>query len=409
MEISEEKIRDINVFKDYLYLKVKAELESARNNVDNKLNKLFDRLNQLKEDGDKFHETITETSETQDKYSENVYKKISSSINEIIRPEEITYNKIEEFLSNLDSILRHLDKEIVRFVRLMGDPKYKRRVKNLSSALIRLNKEQGSFKSNIEKKYALAASYEELLEGCDDLVEYFNKIIIIDKEIEELGPEIEKIKTQIKIFEEQRKTLENNSLESDLVKLKGEANRLIKQLEYKLSAIKYGLKKLDRLSSTETGLLDQSTRQFLSSLISIPGDIINEEPAGYPKIKNLINQLVDNLDNQFLQLKKERREQIIIDQKEMCENNSLNSLQSEIKETKSKIEALSNKIKVEDYAGKIENLDNEITGLLRSKERLTVTQFRDKSRLHDESSAIISQINEQLASQKLYVQPLKQI
>ncbi|MHA1910897.1 MAG: coiled-coil domain-containing protein [Candidatus Kariarchaeaceae archaeon] len=409
MGIYEEKISDIHAFKDSLYLKVKADLDRARNDVNNKLNKLFDRLTQLKTDGEKFHETITETSETQDKYSENVYKKISSSISEIIRPEEITHKTINEFMSNLDSTLRQLDREIVRFVRLMGDPKYKRRVKNLSSALIRLNKEHGSFRGHIEKKYAIATSYEELLDGADSLAEYFNKILQIDNEIEELKPDIDEIESQINSLNEQKIELENNPLENELEKLKIEANNIVKQLEDKLSAIKYGLKKLDRLSSTETGLLDQPTRQFLSSLISTPGEVIREETSGYPKIKNLINQLVDNLDNQFLQLKKERREQIHIDQKEMCENNSLNALQSEIKEIKDKIDSLSNKIKIEDFAGKKEELDNEISGLFRSKERLTVTQFRDKSRLQEECKTLINHINEELTNLRLGVKRLEQL
>ena len=408
MEISEEKISDINKFKETLHSKVKTDLDRSRNDVNSKLNKLFDRLSQLKEDGEKFHEVITETSETQDKYSENVYKKISTSISAVIRPEEITYKSIDEFLSGLDSILRQLDREIVRFVRLMGNPKYKRRVKNLSSALIRLNKEHGSFKAHIEKKYAQAALYEELLGGCDSLVEYFNKIIEIDSEVEELKPEIEEIDSQVKSLEEQIKTLENNPLDGELEKLKEEANYLTKQLEDQLSAIKYGLKKLDRLSSTETGLLDQSTRQFLSSLISNPSEIIREEPSGYPKIKNLINQLVENLDNQFLQLKKERRGQILIDQKEMCDNNSLNTLQVEIKEIKTKITSITKKIKMEDFAGKMIELDSKITSLLRSKERLTVTQVRDKSRLQEESKDIITNINEELSNLRLNIEQLEQ-
>jgi len=409
MEIAEKKISEINAFKDSLFSKVKTDLDRARNDVSNKLNKLFDRLNQLKEDGEKFHEIITETSETQDKYSENVYKKISSSINRVVRPEEITYKTINNFLSDLESILRQLDKEIVRFVRLMGDPKYKRRVKNLSSALIRLNKEHISFKAHIEKKYAQSTSYEKLFDDCDDLVEYIKKIDSINDEIEELKPEREEIESQIKMLLEQKNIIENNPLENELDELKREANRLVKQLEDKLSAIKYGLKKLDRLSSTETGLLDQSTRQFLSSLISTPGEVIREESSGYPKIKNLINQLVDNLDNQFLQLKKERREQILINHKEMCENNSLNTLQSEIKEIKAKVDYLSNKIKIEDFAGKIEELDSEIIGLRRSIERLTVTQLRDKSRLQEESKTIINNINEELTNQKLYIELLEQL
>ncbi|MCG3217381.1 MAG: hypothetical protein KAR35_00160 [Candidatus Heimdallarchaeota archaeon] len=409
MEIAEKKISEINAFKDSLFSKVKTDLDRARNDVSNKLNKLFDRLNQLKEDGEKFHEIITETSETQDKYSENVYKKISSSINGVVRPEELTYKTINSFLSDLESILRQLDKEIVRFVRLMGDPKYKRRVKNLSSALIRLNKEHISFKAHIEKKYAQSASYEKLLDDCDDLVEYIKKIDSINDEIEELKPEREEIESQIKMLLEQKNIIENNPLENELDELKREANRLVKQLEDKLSAIKYGLKKLDRLSSTETGLLDQSTRQFLSSLISTPGEVIREESSGYPKIKNLINQLVDNLDNQFLQLKKERREQILIDHKEMCENNSLNTLQSEIKEIKAKVDNLSNIIKIEDFAGKIEELDSEIIGLRRSMERLTVTQLRDKSRLQEESKTIINNINEELTNQKLNIELLEQL
>ncbi|MCY3410879.1 MAG: hypothetical protein INQ03_04495 [Candidatus Heimdallarchaeota archaeon] len=348
------------------------------------------RLNVIKEDGDKFFEEITPDSGTQEKYSMRIHEVVHSTIDSIVIPERITKSSLELFAKGTRNALHKQDEILIKYVSLLKDQSYKRRVKSLSNSLKRLNSDLVKLEKFISEKYAPNSSIEELSELITDmldLLERYNKkyLEIIDRE-----EEVKQKDKEIKSLESELLILLNHEAKKQYEAAVEEFSKLQRDLDHNFSNIRKAIRKFVNLQSKAKNPIDTTLMKEI--ITDVATTIAHQGSIG--AIMSILKQVDSQMEQSALKLKKDKREAARKDISVLMEG-ELEETWKKVKEChQSRVDK--EKILVDlDLESKIEKQEASINAAKRDRNRIIERELRDLEQIEEELMKLNSELSKQ--------------
>ncbi len=194
-----KSINDISLnlknYQEKVEIEAEGKLKKYRNKGKKMIEDTLKRLEVIKEDGAKFKVDLGPDTTAQEKYSMKIHEIVNSTIESIVEPEKIIKKSLNLFADGTRNALHKQDEMLIKYVSLLKEPSYKKKVKSLSNSLKRLNKDLTKLEKFIIQEYTANANIEDVTDVFDDILEVVNKFEKSYKSLEEKENEvIEKIK-----------------------------------------------------------------------------------------------------------------------------------------------------------------------------------------------------------------------
>ncbi|MGB1995970.1 MAG: hypothetical protein ACPHVH_05005, partial [Candidatus Kariarchaeum pelagius] len=165
----------LSKYQDRIEIIANNEMSKLRNNTEKKIKNLENRLNAINEVSIAFKENISEDSNVMDKYSQNIYESIQDMVTKTEIPSIINLKNINQYLDNIRSSLIELDKILIKYIKLLKDRKYGKRVKSLDKSYKRFLKDLLSIENFVKNDYAPSAKVETISINIQETIELFPK------------------------------------------------------------------------------------------------------------------------------------------------------------------------------------------------------------------------------------------
>ncbi|MHA1804264.1 MAG: hypothetical protein ACTSU4_06965 [Promethearchaeota archaeon] len=287
-------------------------------------------------------------------------ERIRKETDDIKIPEKnITYDNLQDLLNSIKKLFTTIN-EIAR----KSLPKFKKEVqpeiKELNYITRKLGKKQQFLDKFIRKRYS------EIREA-EDLMKKFPKLFTLKENIEN-------VKRDIETFEKEKVVLEKkaNSLNSKLVEL--EKNRLFRELEKEQEkkftlkikiddylAFKKALKKMKVELERESFHVPNINLNYIQNFLKNPINTLTKESRDLPKFRALLVNLRHALEENKLNLKKDKKEKTIEQINQIFEEKYLLEDLEQYKQIEERIKQLKKKIQEQGLDKKIKELKNEIS------------------------------------------------
>ncbi len=359
---SQEIEQLLNDFRETYSEFISKELANVRKKIGSRVKKVQEKINRVLIDAENFHEEITETSPTMDKYSLKIEEEVKATFSQLEPPESITYQSVKDYIDEITKGLTKLDGVFKKYVPLLKDKKkYTKRVKDMDRDIKKLGNELLKLQSELQSQYEPHREIESVIELIKEILERKARVEQIENELKNREKDVLE---QRKVVEELQKELEKIKSHELLAKLE-EANQEIhemrKNLDLEFSEIKKGLKKLWKYlkkNRIEYNKEDQRLAEQFSS------DPVGTLGTGHQRTLRGIFSLLEKHSSK-LQLKKEKEEALKEALHAMVNEGKLDELAQKAKQVWERRE----KIRQQLAAMKLEETEKELERKLRDAQR----------------------------------------
>ena len=281
-----------------------AELSKLRDKADKKIRNVEKRIQNLDEDSKEFEENIVEESNVMDKYSQKIFELLQNTIKNIKRPEKITLKSLTAYVESLRRGLTEQDKDLIKYVKLLKDRKYKGRVNSASKSLKSLNKDLSALEDFIKSEYGPASGIEEASNEIDIL---FTLLDTYGEHHTQLLTHEDEVKEKMGELEDHKEIL--NGLINHPTKREYEEAREIyesvqREIDYAFSNIRKVFRKYDKFTSKNRKQVDSA---LLSQLVTDAANALAHQ-GSVSSVENLLREIDSALEDTALNLARDKRE-----------------------------------------------------------------------------------------------------
>ncbi|MHA1726911.1 MAG: hypothetical protein ACTSXH_19070 [Promethearchaeota archaeon] len=287
-------------------------------------------------------------------------ERIRKETDDIKIPEKnITYDDLQDLLNSIKKLFTTIN-EIAR----KSLPKFKKKVqpeiKELNYITRKLGKKQQFLDKFMRKRYS------EIREA-EDLIKKFPKLYTLKENIENA-------KRDLNVFEEEKAKLEEKLKKLNLELVELEKNQLFRELEKERQnkftlrikiddslAFKKALKKMKVELERESFHVPNINLNYIQNFLKNPIETLIKESRDFPEFRALLVNLRHALEENKLNLKKDKKDKTIEQINQIFEEKLLLEDLEKYKQIEKRINQLKKKIQEEGLDKKIRDLKNEIS------------------------------------------------
>lgn len=381
---------------DWFNDKVSSTVSSYRNNAMKHLRSISDRIEELKTAAHRFDYSDLKDPDVYQNYSTTIYNNTLDTFNEFNIPENVTYNIIDDFNSDLKNKISSYVNMLAKYLSwLKRDRSYKTKVKNLDRALTRLKEEVHNFENKTMVSYAEIIKYEKVSDDIEILIQNVDRKKFLDDEIESHADEVEQISNTINKKESELSELKNHPGFQQLEKNKKEMDHIEISIANKVSEIKKLCNKVLRASDTRKINLDDSYKDMMKTMIKDPLGLFVKEGEGYRGVKAMLRELKEISKEPSIQMKKEKLQRAYDNIDEIL-NDEILELQKRAKFMIQQSEAISSKFSEMQLDIKIKKLEEEIDNLKIDRNRITLPLRRERDEIETKITSLSKSVEERI-------------
>ncbi|MFW9852119.1 MAG: hypothetical protein ACFFDS_04210 [Candidatus Thorarchaeota archaeon] len=381
---------------DWFNDKVSSTVSSYRNNAMKHLRAISDRVEELKTAAHRFDYSDLKDPDVYQNYSTTIYNNTLEAFGGFNIPENITYNIIDDFNSDLKNKINSYVNMLAKYLSwLKRDRSYKTKVKNLDRALTRLKEEVFNFENKTMVSYAEIIKYEKVSDDIESLIQNVDRKKFLEDEIESHAEEVEQISKTIEKKEKELSELQNHPGFQQLEKNRKDMDHIEITIANKVSEIKKLCNKVLRASDTRKINLDDSYKDMMKTMIKDPLGLFIKEGEGYRGVKAMLRELKEISKEPAIQMKKEKLQRAYDNIDEIL-NDEILELQKRAKFIVQQNEAISTKFREMQLDIKIKKLEEEIDNLKIDRNRITLPLRRERDEIEAKITSISKSVEKRI-------------
>ncbi|MHA1371773.1 MAG: hypothetical protein ACTSRA_18895 [Promethearchaeota archaeon] len=299
---------------------------------------------------------------------------------------KINYESIRELLDLLNRFIDayniHGRKWVPKFRK-----EFKDQLKALQTFTQKLFNDKGKLDKFLIKQYAKVKDVEKLSESIVRLANICDKVSADRKKLASLKQQIKGNKEKLEMLENKLVALEKNDLISKERLLFRKENSIKQGIKLELSKVKKSIKKLqkaveDRVLKLRYGINEKELKDYFRNIFNS----LLKDGAEYPKMRAILQNLADGLENGTIQLRSDKKEKLQSNITDLKDNLSLKTRIEEY----FKVQQERNKVK-EDI--KNAGFDEKIQELKQKIAELTESKLHAENELHRSKQHVINTLN----------------
>ncbi len=359
---SQEIEQQLNSFRKSYSEFISKELANVRKKIGSRVKKVQEKINRVLIDADNFHEEITETSPTMDKYSLKIEEEVKATFSSLEPPEIITYLLVKEYIDEITKGLTKLDNVFKKYVPLLKDKKkYTKRVKDMDRDIKKLGNELLKLQSELQHHYEPHREIESVIDLIDEILERKERIEQIEKELRKREKDVQEQKEVVQGLQTELEKVRSHELLGKLEEANQEIHEMRKNLDLEFSEIKKGLKKLWKYLKKNRIDYNKEDQRLAEQFSSDPVSVLG---TGHERTLVSIFALLEKHASK-LQLKKDKEEALKEALNAMINEGKLNKIAQDAKQAWEKRENIRRQL----TELKLEEIEKELERKLRDAQR----------------------------------------
>jgi len=373
---------------DWFNSRVSSNMSSYRNNAAKQLRSIKDKIEEVKSAAHRFDYSDIKDPDVYQNYATTIFTRINEIFDEFETPEEITFRKLEVFLSNTQSKITACMNMLSKYLSwLKRDRSYKDKVKSLDRSLTRLKEEVFQFENKTLVSYSEITKFEKVLDDIERLRQLVERDYALEEEIESHADDVAKITKEIDKNQESLDELENHPGFVQLQNNRKELERIEITVSNKLSEIKKLSSKVLKAVDNKKVEIGDYDKETLKSLIKDPLSSFVKEPEGYNGIKSSLRVLKEISTEPAIQMKKEKLKRAYENIDEIL-NNELLEYQKNAQFLLKQSEAIEDKFHDMQLNLKMKKFKQEIDNLKIDRNRITLSLRREINEVEEEMETL---------------------
>ena len=355
-KMSEEK--QLDEVLGWFNSRISSSVSGYRNSANKHLRVIMDRIEEVKTAAHRFDYSDIKDPDVYQNYATTIYNKTLELFEEIMPPENITYNNLESFNSDTKNKISSYINILSKYLSwLKRDRSYKTKVKTLDRSLTRLKEEIQTFENKTLLSYAEIIKFERVEDDINSLITSVERKQHLEVEIESHADDVEKITKNIVKAETELNELKNHPGFQQLKKNTKELEHIEISISNKVSEIKKLGSKVLRATDSRKVELGDTDKDTLKTLIKDPMGALVKDREGYNDIKYTLRTLIEISKSPAIQMKKEKLQRAYENIEEILDNALLDS-QKRAKFLLEQSEAINLKFKDMQIYIRIKKLEN---------------------------------------------------
>ena len=371
MDNIENLLTLLSKYQDRIEIIANNEMSKLRNNTEKKIKNLENRLNAINEVSIAFKENISEDSNVMDKYSQNIYESIQDMVTKTEIPSIINLKNINQYLDNIRTSLIELDKILIKYIKLLKDRKYGKRVKSLDKSYKRFLKDLLSIENFVKNDYAPSAKVETISINIQETIELFPKYEQIFYNLNQHKDEVNLKQLELKNLNEELAQLVNHPTKLNYDKILIEYQNMQRELDHKFSNIRKVLRKYQKFVIKNKLNTD---KKLISDLITDVGSTIGIQ-LNLSSLNNLLSDISKVIDDPSFNLSRDKRNIVSAEINELLDH-KLNDYYKNAKEIINSKNELETKLYTLELENKITTINQHIIAINRDAERIYSREYR---------------------------------
>lgn len=375
---------------------ISSSVSSYRNSANKHLRSIFDRIEEVKTAAHRFDYSDIKDPDVYQNYATTIYNKTLEVFNEIKAPEVITFVNLDDFKNSLNNKINSYINILAKYLSwLKRDRSYKNKVKSLDRSLTRLKEELLSFEKKTLISYTEIVNLEKVSDDIETLVQLVKRNKELEEDIESHAEDVGKITKKIDKSQKELDELKNHPGFIQLESNKKELEHIELSITSKISEIKKLCSKVLRAAENRKIELNDHNKELMKNLIKDPLGTLIKEPEGYRGIKVVLQELKEISKNPVIQMKKEKMQRAYENIDEIL-NDGILEEQKKAKFLIKQSTAIENKFKEMELDVKIKRLEEEIGNLKIDRNRITLSQRREKEEVEEKIISIKKSIEDRV-------------
>jgi hypothetical protein len=248
-------------------------------------------------------DTPSETSRIE--IAKNFGFRISSLVDEVKNPEEISYETLSEFLIRLRKFHGQLIYAGSIWIRKL-DQRYKEDVRKMELGLSEIRTFGKMLDEHLDRKYMTVRKYETLLKDAETLRTVSIELCHIEGEIQKVKDEKEAAQSAGEELIEEKRQLEASPKLVELSALESNVNKTRKEIVSLFRPLEKPVEKLLKLPEREKQKLNPTVATNLSDYVTNPVDKLCKSNINNSELESALNGLQTMLEANALDLKDSR-------------------------------------------------------------------------------------------------------
>ena len=393
-KMSEEK--QLDEVLGWFNSRISSSVSGYRNSANKHLRVIMDRIEEVKTAAHRFDYSDIKDPDVYQNYATTIYNKTLELFEEIMPPENITYNNLESFNSDTKNKISSYINILSKYLSwLKRDRSYKTKVKTLDRSLTRLKEEIQTFENKTLLSYAEIIKFERVEDDINSLITSVERKQHLEVEIETHADDVEKITKNIVKAETELNELKNHPGFQQLKKNTKELEHIEISISNKVSEIKKLGSKVLRATDSRKVELGDTDKDTLKTLIKDPMGALVKDREGYNDIKYTLRTLIEISKSPAIQMKKEKLQRAYENIEEILDNALLDS-QKRAKFLLEQSDAINLKFKDMQLYIRIKKLENEVGNLKIDRNRITLSLRRELDELDSKIKTLTKSIEERI-------------
>lgn len=379
-------------------LEAEGALSKLRKKAENQNKKMEKALDALRANVNEFNvpNFVEDEASVQEKYSFRFFENMMKILDSIQTPENITLKTLERYEESVKEAFVKIDEVSRKYVKLL-DRSFQSRMRSLDRSYRRAIQELGKYDKFVKRKYAPDADIEGIVWIIDDIMDLIPRYYDLLDEIDDYQEDVEDKTKELDKLKEELEKIEGHPKQKEYNEVLEEYHVIQKKLDEYLSDVRKALRKYINKMSKQKNSGDLSLMKDIVS--DVASTIANQ--ASMNGIKSMLSEINQLLENNDLELKRERKE---------AAKDSINKLlEGELdeiaKNTKSVYErrfALKEELEKLDLEGQIAKMKDQILAVNRDRIRIIEREVREakavRQELDKELEAFASKFNKRLTT-----------
>lgn len=383
--------------KPWLQEEIKPIIEPLKEKGERLLSEIKNRLKDIEENGNKIFvnsekeaEKVSPKTYRCAKAANKMSKNILNIIDQIVVPNEVSYENFTMLLKDLEKALAAIIYEKRAWYPRIS-PYFILDRKKLDIATKRIEDSIHELHNFLLQKYVKAKTAENMLKMADRLSQLREKALNFQKQKIQTETRIKSLKDKMREIQQRIGSTKDVAELNELTRVEREINDLREKVKYNLRHLQKPFYKLQSLARSAQVALPPEEARKLEQYMNDPFEALTSEEKGHPLLKRILQRIDNAIRQGKLKLKPARLRKARQQMENILKNNTLNLLQHNCIEATLRREQLVTSEKITSTQKELKYLQVTLQNLQKEKE---AADLKMKS-LEEEYQKLLEKIENQ--------------
>jgi len=232
-------------------------------------------------------------------------ERIVGLVDEVRRPEPVSYEALLEFLGSLRRFHAQLIYAGSIWIRKL-DQRYRESIRKMELSLSDMRTQARMLEEHVDRKYRTVRKYETLLKEIETLKTISGELVRLEDEISRTRSQRETTQATCEGLAEERGQLERSKEFLGLSELESAVDRAREDIVSLFRPLEKPVEKLLKLSEREKQKLDPTAASVLAEYVKDPTGRFSSSKVNYSELRSSLDGLQSILERNLLDLKDSR-------------------------------------------------------------------------------------------------------